>query len=247
MPIKHLFARLAHQRAQAPRPDTIPRWSFQGYKECMALLEQVKHDIRIKDFDAAEAHLATARSGLGCDRSVLMASAEIAQARAHWPEAQRRWQCVIDAHPDMVIAHAQRAHAVHAQGETSRAVEMYHQLIRQFPDDVGAPISLVNLLDRLDADARDKFAAVAEAGLDHLIRKHPTYTVLLVARARLAKARDDWPAAFADLVRARDVDKSDSRIWAEIREVLEVIEDRKQVTQSLFDTRAAPISPAGPE
>ncbi len=227
---KSLLARL---RPAPPSPDPA-RWSFQDYRRGVAMLDQVKHDIRTNAFEAAESHLDSARAELGCDQFVLIASAEIAQSRGDWPEAQIRWQRVIDAYPAVVIAHAQRAHAVHAQGHVLRAAELYHQLIRQFPDDVGAPISVVNLLGGLDEPQRERFAAVAEAGLTHLIRKHPDYAVLLLARARLAKARNDWPGALAWLGQARELDKADPRISAEIREVIEVIESRRRKVQSVF-------------
>ena len=198
------------------------------------MLDQVKHDIRAGAFEAAEIHLDRARAALGCDQFVLVASAEIAQARGDWAEAQARWQLVIDSHPDIVIAHAQRAHAVCAQGHVLRAAELYHQLIRQFPDDVGAPISIVNLLGGLDAPQRRHFAAIAEAGLAHLMRKHPGYAVLRLARARLARTMDDWPGALAWLTQARELDKACSKISAEIVEVIAVIESRRARINSIF-------------
>ena len=232
---RRLLARFA---APSRHPSGLAPFSFDDYRHGVALLDQVRHEMRGGAFEAAEANLAEARLRLGSDQAVLIASAEIAQAQAHWPEAQSRWQCVIDVYPETTVAYAQRALAVLGQGDVLGAAELYHQLMLRFPGDVGAPISIVNLLDRLRAPDREKFAAIAEAGLDQLIRTHPNYTILLLTQARLARSREDWTAALASLAKAREIDKSDSRIWAEIREVLEIIENRREKTHSLFDREA---------
>ena len=210
-------------------------WPFKVYEASIEDLEKVKDAIQRRNFEAAEAHLAAARQGLGDDQKILMASAEIALAQGDWPEAQRRWQSVIDRHPDTVIAYAHRALSVRQQGDVLQAAALYHDLIRRFPGDVGAPISLVHLLEHLDETQRVKYSAIAEAGLLSLMKQYPEYAVIFVAHAKLARSNGDLQTAYTRLCQAKELNRSDGKIWKEIREIVEILEDRRRSgADSLF-------------
>ena len=210
-------------------------WSFKQYSASLAMLDKAQDDVRRRDFEQAEAHLATARCGLGEDKKVLTVSAEIPQAQGLWPEAQRRWQIVIDRFPEFPLGYAQRALAVRQQGEISRAASLYHDLIRRFAEDVGAPIALVQLIEQLEEGERAKYIRIAEQGILNLIRLHPDYAILFVTYARLARMQGDPHTFFVRLFHAQDFNRNDSNIWKEIKEIVQILEDRRRAgVESLF-------------
>src|ERR1700712_1891233 len=141
-------------------------WPFKTYQASLDALDEVRYAMQRRAYDEAATHLAEARAGIGDDQRILIASAEIAQAQGLWPESQRRWQLVIDKFPDVPIAYAQRALAVKLQGNFLYAAKLFQDLIRRFPNDVGAPISLVHLIEELDEPDRPTYCAIADAGLN---------------------------------------------------------------------------------
>ena len=167
-------------------------WPFVGLAVVTQALDRSPILLRQQRYVEAEQLLQTAVMHSPDHRDILVSLAHVSHGLKNWPEAERRWQAVIDLYPDLHYPHGYHATAVLMQDRRSEAISLYLGMISRFPTDLGPSSQLAYMLETMTPTERGSCLSIVDDALSNF-RAFDQHSVLaLKAHARVARAQGDW-------------------------------------------------------
>lgn len=189
-------------------------------------VEQAESALRARDWDAAERHLDVAAADPPDEAAFLTLRAMVSAGRQDWPQAEQRWQRVIDAFPGRGDPYSGRATAIRMQGRVEECVDAYLLALEIAPLDLAPSSTLAQMLESLPPER----AAPLIPRLREALDRHPDdprqRAPLHWAKAKVALAAGELEQAVQALRVAQAAAINDPAI----RRELETVEARLAAT-----------------